>query len=73
MLDWKMDWYGGIDHGMDYGIYISHSNTQLYCVAICLLTYVLIASSALYWPAFVQPGSKVMCILKLQWMHSIHS
>ena len=36
MLDWKMDWYGGIDYGMDYGIY---SNTQLYCVAICLLTF----------------------------------
>ena len=35
MLDWKMDWYGGVDYGMDYGIY---SNTQLYCVAICLLT-----------------------------------
>jgi len=34
MLDWKMDWYGGIDYGMDYGIY---SNIQLYCVAICLL------------------------------------
>ena len=36
MLDWKKDWYGGIDYGMDYGIY---SNTQLYCVAICLLTF----------------------------------
>ena len=20
MLDWKKDWYGGIDYGMDYGI-----------------------------------------------------
>ena len=39
MLDWKMDWNGGLNYGMDYGIYIYHSNTQLYCVAICLLTY----------------------------------
>jgi len=22
MLDWKMDLNGGMDHGMDYGIYI---------------------------------------------------
>jgi len=36
ILDWKIDWYGGIDYGMDYGIYI---NTQLCCVDICLLTY----------------------------------
>ena len=39
MLDWKMDWNGGMDYGMDYGIYIYRSNTQHYCVAICLLTY----------------------------------
>jgi len=42
-MDWKMDWNGGMhfgmDYGMDYGIYIFNSNTQLYCVAICLLTY----------------------------------
>ena len=49
MLDWKIDWYGGIDYGMDYGIY---TNTQLCCVDI---TNLLIASSALYWPAFIQP------------------
>jgi len=30
----------GVEYGgLDYGIYIFHSNTQLYCVAICLLTY----------------------------------
>ena len=39
MLDWKMDWNGGLGYGMDYGIYITHSNTRLYYVAICLLTY----------------------------------
>ena len=33
--------YGGIDYVMDYRIYIFHSNTRLYCVAICLLTYSL--------------------------------
>ena len=39
MLDWKMEWNGGMDCGMDYGFYIFHSNTQLYYVAMCLLTY----------------------------------
>ena len=43
MLDWKMDWNGGMQYGMeygvDYGITFLHSNIQLYCVAICLLTY----------------------------------
>jgi len=39
VLDWKMDCNGGMDYGMDYGIYIFNSNIQLYCVAICLLTY----------------------------------
>ena len=39
MLDWKMDWNCGMDYGMDCEIYIFHSNTQLYFVAICLLTY----------------------------------
>ena len=34
-----LDWNGGMDYGMDYEIYIFHSNTQLYCVAIFLLTY----------------------------------
>ena len=40
-----MDWNGrmeyGMEYGMNYGIHIFHSNTQLYCVAICLLTYSL--------------------------------
>jgi len=43
MLDWKMDWNGGMQYGMeygvDYGITFFHSNIQLYCVPICLLTY----------------------------------
>ena len=43
MLDWKMDWNGemqyGMEYGVDYGITFFHSNIQLYCVAICLLTY----------------------------------
>jgi len=32
-----LDWNGGMDYGMDYGIF--HSNTQLYSVAVYLLTY----------------------------------
>ena len=51
MLDWKMDWNGGLDYEMDYGIYIFHSTTQLCFVA----NQQLMASSALYWPAFMQP------------------
>ena len=43
MLDWK----GGMDYGLDYGIYIFHSSTQLYCVVICLLTYSLPAPSCI--------------------------
>jgi len=43
MLNWKMDWNGGMkfgmEYGMDYGIYIFHGNAQLYCVAVCLLAY----------------------------------
>jgi len=43
-MDWKMDWYGGIDHGMDYGIY------SKYPTLLCIysLTNLLVAHSALY-------------------------
>jgi len=33
MLDWKMDWNGRMEYGVDYGIYNFHSNTQIYCLA----------------------------------------
>ena len=52
-LCWTGKWTG-MEYEMDYGIYIFHSNTQLYCVAICY-TNLLIASSSLYWPAFMEP------------------
>ena len=42
MLDWKMDWYGGIDYEMDYGTeftFFIAINAQLYFAAICLLSY----------------------------------
>ena len=51
MVDWKMDWNGGMDYGMDIWEWtvkwtmeykkalIFNSNTQLHLVAICLLTY----------------------------------
>jgi len=44
-----MDWNGGLDYGLDYGIDIFHSTTQL-----CFVANKLIASSTLYWPAFMQ-------------------
>ena len=50
----EMYWYvacGGIDYGIDYGIY---SNTQLYYMCSYLLTNLFMASSALYWPVFMQ-------------------
>ena len=44
MLDWKWTGsYGGLDYGMDYGTF--HGHTQLYCAAICLLTYLLLVLS----------------------------
>ena len=63
-LDWKMDWNSGMNHGMDYWILKKTSNNifpwqyqSLLCG--CLLTNLLIFSSALYWPAFVHPPPTV--------------
>jgi len=50
MLDWKMDWNGGLVYGMDYGIFIFHSTTKL-----CFVANQLMSSSTLYCPAFMQP------------------
>jgi len=40
-----MDWNGGMDYGIDYGIFkyrpktFFHSRTKLFCVAVYYLTY----------------------------------
>ena len=37
---WTGKWTGIVEwSSMDYGLYIFHTHTQLYCAAICLLTY----------------------------------
>ena len=37
ILNWKIDWNGGMEYGMDYELKKHfHGNT---CVAICLLNY----------------------------------
>ena len=48
-----LDWNGGMDYAISKNNTFPRNNTRLYCVAICLLTYS--ASSALYWPSFMQP------------------